>query len=178
MNDQKKIDGNDLHFFPKYATDIEVKEKNYEKIVRKNLAILELDKEIYKKHSSFGDYILEYGKSLLKNGFLLKAGLILSRVCGSENWDNQFPYALLEKARIAAILGEKDFLFEFLRWTFATEAYFKDSVGGKKAELKRMATTDPESEKYRDLPRFKQIVDYIFTEKELDMFYDEIDRFV
>ena len=97
LNDQKKIDENDLHFFPKYVTDIEVKEKNYEKIIQKNLAILELDKETYKKHSSVGDYILEYGKSLLKNGFLVKAGLILSRVCGSENWDNKLPYALLEK---------------------------------------------------------------------------------
>jgi len=178
MNDQKKIDGNDLYYFPKHVTDIEVKEKSYKKTIQKSLDILGLDKETYEKHESFGNYILEYGKSLLKNGFLVKAGLILSHVCGSENWDNMFPYALLEKARIAAILEEKEFLFEFLRWAFTAEAYFRDSVGGKKAKLKGMTTTYPEFEKFRELPRFKQILDQNYTRKDLDKFYDEVDDFL
>lgn len=89
-----------------------------------------------------------------------------------------FPYALLEKARIAAILEEKEFLFEFLRWTFSAEAYFRDSVGGKKAELKGMITTYPEFERFRELPRFRQILGQTYTSIELDKFYDELDDFL
>ena len=122
--------------------------------------------------------IYQYGTSLLNNGFLVEAGLILSGVYGSENWDNMFPYALLEKARIAAILEEEEFLFDFLRWTFAAEAYFKDSVGGKKVYLKRRILIYSAFEKYRDLPRFRQIIDHNYTEEELDEFYKELDDFL
>ncbi|MFW9971711.1 MAG: hypothetical protein ACFFDF_16080, partial [Candidatus Odinarchaeota archaeon] len=175
MNSEKKIVGNDLYFFPKYVLEIEEKEKNYQNIIQKNLINLEHSKETYEKNEAFGDYIYEYGRSLLNNGFLVEAGLILSCVYGSENWDNMFPYALLEKARIAAILEEEDFLFEFLRWAFAAEAYFRDSVGGKKLDLKRRILVDSAFEKYRDLYLFRQIIDHNYTEKELDEFYKELD---
>ena len=45
MNGQRKIDGNDLYFFPKYVSKIEEKEKNYEKIVQKNLPIWYISSE-------------------------------------------------------------------------------------------------------------------------------------
>ena len=158
------IDHTELYSFPENIKDIERKSQASNPEITLGID-LEYLKNIFEKHSSFGNHILEYGIALLEHKDLVKAGKILSQVCRAENWDNMWPYALLHKARIAALLGEVEYMLEFLQQSFRVAAYFKDVCGGDE-KFKEMAKNLTEFHKNRDYPRFKQVLTYEYLNKE------------
>ncbi len=167
---KRKFSKDELYYFPRDVEDIEEKSIGYsvEKTLHLDKSYI---KEQYEKAPQFGNYILDYGIYLLENGKLVKAGSILSEVCGSENFDNTWPYALFQKARIAAILGEFDFMIQFLRMAFVEAVVFKDVCGGDE-KLKNMTMTYSEFKQYHDHPLFKQTVVHDYDNKKDQ---DEID---
>jgi len=171
----KKILGRDLYFFPRGVEGIKKKEEEYRKLI--SIDWLPCDaEELYRKHSSFGIYILNFGIKLIDTGFLRRAGDILSQVCGCTNWDNTWPYALFHQARIAAILEEEEFMYEYLRWSFTAETYFRDIVS-KKDDLRGLVCKYPEFDKYQNQSRFKAILKKKFSQQELKEFEIEIEGF-
>ena len=103
-----------------------------------------------------GNCILEYGIALLESGNLIKAGEYLDHVYGSESFDTTWGLALLHKARIAALLGEVDYMLEFLKYALTEGSEFDAFVYFKVIDnLKSL----PEFQQYRDLPAFKEILE-------------------
>ena len=78
----------------------------------------------------------------------MKAGEILNRVHGSEGWDTEWPFSLFQKARIAAILGEIEYLIKFLERALRAEfalvkkTHFRNNI-------KEKVEKSPEFQSYR-----------------------------
>ncbi len=169
--EEREFTDDELREFPKNVRNIETKAQNYE-VTKTLYKPLNHYENIYEISSHFGDYILDYGISLLENGYIIKAGKLLNDVCGAEDWDRMWPYALFHKARIAAILREDDYVIEFLRRSFRTAAFFNDPSGIEK-RLKWMIAKSPEFRRYERNSQFKRVIFYNYnTKEEKDKFSD------
>ena len=117
---KKEFSEEELKAFPKNVENIDSKSKNCQVEV---ILVESLDhyEEIYEDSTQFGLYCLQYGISLMEHGKLVEAGETLNAVHGSEGWDSWWPFTLFQKARIAAILGEIEYLIEFLERALRTE---------------------------------------------------------
>jgi len=145
-----------LMMYPKSVKNIDTTIDNSQ--ITKTLAKpLNYYKNQYKKNQAFGDFILEYGISLLENGYIIKAGEILTYVCGAESQDTSWPQALFHKARIAAILKKADYVIEFLGKAFRAAAYF-DNPPGTGRRLKEMTEKLSEFNDYRGSLSFRRII--------------------
>ena len=170
--EEREFTEKELRAFPKNVKDIDVKAKNYEvtKTLVKSLAHY---KKKYEHSPQFGDYILKYGISLLENGDMMKAGEILNYVCGAEDWDRMWPYALFHKARIAAILKESEYVIEFLRRSFRAAAFFNEP-SWRDDRLKEMTTKLPEFHRYKENPNLRRIITHNYNNREdRDKFREE-----
>lgn len=133
---KKEFSEEELKAFPKNVENIDSKSKNCQVEV---ILVESLDyyREIYEDSTQFGLYCLQYGISLIEHGNLVEAGETLNAVHGSEGWDTDWPFALFQKARIAAILGEIEYVIEFLERSLRAEfvlsekTYFSDDIKEK-----------------------------------------------
>ena len=133
---KKEFSEEELKEFPKNVENIDSKSKNCQVEV---ILVESLDhyREIYEDSTQFGLYCLQYGISLMEHGNFVEAGEILNAVHGSEGWDTDWPFALFQKARIAAILGEIEYAIEFLERSLRAEfvlskkTYFSDDIKEK-----------------------------------------------
>ena len=161
-----------LMMYPKYVKNIDTKIDNSQitKTLVKPLTY-------YKNHyinSAFGDHILEYGISLLENGYIINAGEILTYVWAAESEDTSWPQALFHKARIAAILKNADYVIEFLRMAFRAAAYF-DNPPGTENRLKEMIEKLPEFNDYKDNLSFRRIITHNYNNVvDIDEFNNEL----
>ncbi len=162
--EEREFTEKELRVFPSNVKNIETKAQNYE-VTKTLYKPLNHYEDKYEISSHFGDYILDYGISLLENGYMIKAGEILNDVCGAENWDRMWPYALFHKARIAAILRKDDYVIEFLRRSCRTAAFFNDPSGIEK-RLKGMIAKSPEFRRYERNSQFKRVVFHNYNTKE------------
>ena len=161
---KRNISGPELRVFPKNIENIELKNNNYG--VKKTLYTSKSEVERnYNLAPQFGNCIYDYGVYLLEHGDLIKAGLVLSGVNGAENFDTMWSYALIQKARIAAILEEFDYLIAFLKLAFKNAAAFPGASGGQE-ELKEEALYYQEIKTYGEFPRFKEVMEHDYDNPE------------
>ena len=162
--EERQFTEEELKVFPKNVKNIIVKAKNYEvtKTLGKSFVYY---KKKYEHSPQFGDYILEFGISLLENEDMVKAGEILNYVCGAEDWDRMWPHALFHKARIAAILKEDEYVIEFLRRSFRAAAYFDEPAWGDD-RLKEMTKKISEFHRYKGYPKFRRVIAHNYDNRE------------
>ena len=129
-------------------------------------------KKQYEDNPQFADYCVHYGLHLIENGELIEGCRILNRAYGV---DTKWAYAIFHKARVAAVLGEVEYMVEFLWRAFRTAECFKQLTGGA-TRLKQMARRYKEFRPYLDEPLFRQVCTHNYnTRKDRNGFFD--DRF-
>jgi len=164
---KKMITDKELLLFPRNVRNIESIIKgdfHIEQTLERNIAYY---REEYTRNHQFGTCIKNYGISLLEHGKLIKAAIILDDVCGSENFDNEWPEALFQKARIGALLGKLDYTLALLTRSFrAATGLAGHGISPKEKRLKEMAQNLPAFQKYVALPEFKDIITHDYDNKE------------
>lgn len=158
---KKVISEKELKIVPNNIRNIEVRLEivrkfKIEKTLEESLAHYRAE---YNRSPQFGTYKLNYGISLLEHGKIIEAAEMLDHVCGSENFDNEWPPALLHRARIAAFLKEFEYTLEYLRRSFRAAASLAGcGISSKEKLLKELAQTLTEFQKYKNIPEFKQVI--------------------
>jgi len=164
---RKVISEKELKIFPNNIKNIDVRlEKKFkiEKTLERSLAYYKAE---YNRSPQFGTYILNYGLSLLEHGKIIEAAEMLDHVCGSENFDNEWPPALRHRARIAAFLDEFEYTLEYLRRSFRAAASLAGhGIFSKEKRLKELAQTLPEFQKYRSTLGFRLVIAHNYANRE------------
>ena len=160
----------ELKAFPKNVKNIDSKAENCKVEITLDES-LDHYRKLYEDSSQFGLYSLQYGTSLLECGNLVKAGEVLNREIGSEDWDTEWPFALFQKARIAAILGEIEYIIEFLEWSLRTE-FALSKLTHFRNNIKEKAENSPELKRYKSY--IKQTLAHNYdNEEDKEKFWQE-----
>ncbi len=166
----KEFSEGELKVFPKNLRNLNSKIKDI-KIERTLEGDLNYFEKLYEQSPESALKTLNYGISLLENGDLVKAGEILNKVEGSEGWDSEWPYALLHKARIAAVMGEFEYTMEYLRRVIRAAVALGEVWD---SWIKEKIEELPEFQKYRKLVDYKLIMRHNFdTEEEKKKFWSK-----